>query len=167
MKKQFITKQFIATLCILAVVGVAVGMGAQGAEAPVSATVTVQNISASVSDGTVEYGTMVAGASADTVDTDTQTATNNGNVTANLNIRGTDSTAWFLKDTAAGATEYRHAFSTDAFATMGTALTLSNQTLASSVAVSGTQDFDLKITTPLLASDFTQQSVNVIVQATL
>lgn len=162
-------KEFLTVISLVALVGLVVGVTAQGADtASVGATVTVQNISVSVSDGVVSYGTLAAGASKDTVALiDTQTATNNGNVTETLNIRGTNSAAWLLAGTASGAANYKHEFSKDAFATAGTALTLSNQNLASAVAAGGSQAFDLKITTPPAASDFTPQSVNVTVQATL
>lgn len=162
------SRQLMATICILGLVGMIVGVAAKAVnEATVAATVTVQNISVTVTDGTVAYGVVVAGESKDTLTpADHQTATNNGNVTETLNIRGTNSAAWTLADTASGATNYKHEFSkTGSFP--GTALTLINQTLASGVAKDGSQVFDLKITTPPSAADFTQQSVNVIVQATL
>lgn len=161
-------KGLLATLTILALAGMVVWVGVGAAdEASVAATATVQNISVTVSDGTVAYGTIAAGDSQDTVTlTDTQTATNNGNITETLNIRGTDSTAWTLAASASGATNYKHEFSKDAFVTAGTALTLVNQTLASGVLATNSQTFDLRITTPPAASDFTEQSVNVIVQAT-
>lgn len=162
-------KSLIASVLILGLVGLGVGVVVQAADtASVAATVTVQNISVSVADGTVDYGIIAAGASKDTVTpSDLQTATNNGNVTETLNIRGTNSAAWILAATASGATNYKHEFSKDRFATAGTALTLGNQTLASGVASLGSQTFDLKVTTPPSASDFTQQTVNVTVQATI
>lgn len=162
-------KSLISTICILGLVGLVVGAAAQGVtEGNVSATVTVQNISVAVTDGTVAYGIIAAGASKDTVTpSDLQTATNNGNVTETLNISGTNSVVWTLAGTAAGATNYKHEFSKDRFVTAGTALTLINQTLALGVAAGGSQTFDLKITTPPSASVFTEQSVNVIVQATI
>ena len=163
------TKQFIATLCILAVVGVGVGVGVEGAgEAGVGATVTVQNISVSVTDGTVEYGTLAVDTSKSTLASelnDLQTATNNGNVTETLNIRGTDSSAWTLAGTA-DANQYVHEFSKDSGSNW-TALTISNQELATGVAESGTQDFDLQITTPTSSTDYTEQAVNVTVQVTM
>lgn len=163
-------KPLIVSITILGLVGLVVGVAVQGAdEASVAATVTVQNISVTVTDGTVAYGIIAAGASKDTLSpVDLQTATNNGNVTSTLNIRGTTSIPglWTLAATAAGATQYRHEFSTNG-AFPGTPLTLSNQTLQAGVAAGGSKTFDLKITTPPLASDFTQQTVNVIVQATL
>ena len=160
-------KSLIATICILSLVGMVVGVVAQGADtASVAATVTVQNISVTVTDGTVAYGVMAAGASKDTLSpADLQTATNNGNVTENFNIRGTDSGTWTLGATA-GSNVYVHKFSTNSGAAW-TALTLVNQTLATGKAVGGTQTFDLQITTPTVSADYIEHSVNVTVQATI
>ena len=170
-------KSLIASIAIVAVVGMAVGVGVQGADtASVAATVTVQNISVTVADGTVAYGTLGVSTSKDTTSgglNDTQVATNNGNVAENFAIKGSNSANWTLAG-AAGADAYVHQFCTagtgspdpcDATPTY-TALTTVNQTLASSVAVSGTKRFDLKITTPTSSTNFTEQSVNVTVLAT-
>lgn len=137
--------------------------------ASVTATVTVQNISVTVSDGTVTYGTMGVSTSGDTTASglnDSQTATNNGNVTENVNIKGQNSANWTL-GAAAGVDTYAQKFCTtncDSSPTW-TALTTSYQTLASSIATSGTSVFDLQITTPTSSTNFTQQSVDVTVQA--
>lgn len=135
--------------------------------ATVTATVTVQNISVTVTDGSVAFGTLGNNSSAGTNPADTQTATNNGNITEALNIKGQNSTGWTLAATA-GSDQYVLKFCT---ATCGTAptnytaLTTNYQTLAASVAQSGTQTFDLYITTPNPSTVFTQQSVDVTVQA--
>ncbi len=150
-----------------------VGVAVQGAnEASVAATVTVQSISVSVSDGTVTYGTLVVDTSEDTTTSgvnDTQVATNDGNITENLNIRGDDSTTdWTLAATAGNENYVNNFCITDCDSSpVWTALTTSNQTLVSSVASSGTQDFDLQITTPTVTTYFTEQSITVIVQATI
>lgn len=136
--------------------------------ATVTATVTVQNISVTVSDGTVAYGTLSLNTSAGTNGSDLQTATNNGNVSEALNIKGQNTAAWTLASSA-GADQYIHRFCTatcNSAPTNYTALTTNYQTLSSSVAASGTQTFDLYLTTPTSSSSFTQQSVDVIVQAT-
>ncbi|KKR05981.1 MAG: hypothetical protein UT34_C0001G0021 [candidate division WS6 bacterium GW2011_GWF2_39_15] len=138
--------------------------------ATVAATVTVQNISVTVSDGTVAYGTLAVNTTKSTIAADLndlQTATNNGNITEDFNIRGQNSTAWTLGATAA-ADQYIHRFCT---ATCGTpptnytALTTSYQTLGTAVATSGTKTFDLQINTPTSSSSFASQAVDVIVQA--
>jgi len=138
--------------------------------ATVTATVTVQNISVSVSSGTVSYGTLGTNSSAGTNGSNTQTATNNGNVAEDFNIEGQNSANWTL-DTANSTTDhYIHRFCTSTCGsapTNYTALTTAYQALASNVATSGTQNFDLYITTPQTSSVFTQQSVNVTVQAVI
>ncbi len=139
--------------------------------ATVTATVTVQNISVSISDGTVSYGTLGANSSAGTNGSDTQTATNNGNVAEDLNIRGTNSANWTLDTTNSTTDHYIHRFCTASCAsapTNYTALTTNYQALGSgNVAANGTQTFDLYITTPQTSSVYTQQSVDVTVQAVI
>ncbi len=136
--------------------------------ATVTATVTVQNISVNVTDGTVTYGTLALNSSAGTNGGDTQTATNDGNVNEDFNIRGQDSANWTLNTVNTGTDNYIHRFCT---ATCGTAptnftaLTTNYQTLADAIASSGTQTFDLYVTTPQTSSVYTQQSVDVTVQA--
>jgi len=145
-------------------------------EAGVTATVTVQNISITVADGTVAYGTLGANTSKDTTSgglDDTQTATNDGNVSETFNIKGSDSVAWTLAG-AAGVNQYKHEFCKTGTGVpdpcdanpVYTALTTGYQALATPVAATGTQKFDLKITTPTSSSSFAEQSVNVTVQAT-
>lgn len=138
--------------------------------AAVTATVTVQNISVSVSDGTLTYGTMAVSSTKSTIAgelNDLQTATNNGNVTEDFNIRGQNSAAWTLGATA-GSEQYFHKFCT---ATCGTpptnytALTTNYQTLGTAISTSGTKTFDLQLGTPSSTATYTQQSVDVTVQA--
>ena len=135
--------------------------------ATVTATVTVQNVSVTVSDGTVAYGTLAVNTSTGTNGSDTQTATNNGNITEDLNIKGQNTAAWTLASSAS-TDQYVHRFciaTCTSAPTNYTALTTSYQTLATGKAVSGTQTFDLYLTTPTSSSSFTQQSVDIIVQA--
>lgn len=136
--------------------------------ATVAATVTVQNVSVSVADGSVAYGTLATNTSAGTNGSDTQTVTNGGNVAEDFNIRGQNSANWTL-GASAGVDTYVHQFCT---ATCGSAptnytkLTTSYAALgAGNVAANGTQTFDTYITTPTSSSVFTQQSVDVTVQA--
>lgn len=145
-------------------------LGVKAADtASVTATVTVQNISVTVTDGTVAYGTLGQNSTKNTCTlTDTQTATNNGNVTENFNIKAIADAStpdWTIGATA-GSNIYTHKFSTATCPTFtGTALTTSYQTLATGKAVSGTQTFDLEINTPNPSTVYTQQSVDVTVQA--
>lgn len=138
-------------------------------------TYTLTIISVSVSDGAIAYGTLTTSSNKDTTSSglnDTQTATNNGNVTENFNIVGQNSANWTLAGTA-GSDQYMHQFCTtgggspdpcDSTPTW-TSLTTSYQALASSIAVSGTQKVDLKITMPNSSTNFSQQSVDVTIQA--
>lgn len=135
----------------------------------VSATVTVQNISVSVSDGSVAYGTLSTSSTEDTTTNginDSQTATNDGNITVDLDISGADTASWTLAATA-GTDQYIHSFCTATCDTTPswTALTTSYQSLATSVAASGTQEFDLQISTPTTSTSFTQQTATVTVLA--
>lgn len=135
----------------------------------VCATANNTIISVSVSDGTVTYGTKQANATDNTVNlTDTQTATNNGNVTEIFNIKGQDGSgggcAWELKS-ANGTDQYVHEFSINGGTLWTPLATSSYQELVPSVASSSSQTFDLKITTPTDSSCFGEQSVNVTVQA--
>jgi len=138
--------------------------------ATVNATVTAQNISVTVSSGTIAYGILPVNTSKSTIAADLnalQTATNTGNVAEDLNIKGANSTAWTLAATP-GAEQYTHKFCTTTCTTPPTnftALTTNYQTLGTDIATSGTKTFDLQITTPTSTAVFTPQNVDVIVQA--
>lgn len=129
-------------------------------------------VSVSVSDGVVSYGTMDLGTSKTTVDlSDTQTLTNDGNVTENFNIRGQNSECpWTLSSTS-GSDQYVHQFCKKSDNTCGspptnyTALITDYQALYTGVAQSATRDIDLRIILPTSSSCLTTQSVNVTIQA--
>lgn len=166
-------KKVLSLMAILALVGAVLGPGIFAAEtANVTATVTVQNVAITVEDGNIAYGILVAGGTKDTtthgVD-DSQTATNTGNVTEDFSIRGFDVStgcSWTLANTQ-GTETYFHKFCTancDSSPTW-TALTTSYQTLASGVAVGGTQVFDLQIGVPTSTTCTVQATVTVTVLA--
>jgi hypothetical protein len=160
-------KFLITILGILGMIGLVVGPLAQATDtATITATVTVQNISLSVSDGSITYGTIPANSSKSTCDlNDTQTVTNNGNVAETFNIKGQNSANWTLAATN-GTDQYVHKFATSSCPwTSGTALTTSYQTMQTNVAVNGTVTLNLQITTPNPSTVFTEQSVDVTVQA--
>ena len=137
---------------------------AAGHEGTVSATVTPQLVALSILDGEVNYGFLGANASQNTVTlVDTQVVTNDGNVVEDFNVRGQDSTNWTLAATA-DSEQYKHEFTTTG--TFGTALTTSNQSLDTDVAVNDTTNLDLKITTPTSTAATATHSVNVTVVAT-
>ena len=154
-------------IVVLSVVGVAQG----ASTGTVAATVTAQNISVSVTSGTVAYGTLAANSTKSTIATDlndTQTATNNGNVAEDFTIKGQNSGNWTL-GAAAGVDTYVEQFCVSSCTTPPTnftALTTSNQPLgAGNLAANGTQTFDLRINTPTSSSVTTQQSVDVTITA--
>ena len=162
----------IASIAILGLVGLAVGVSAQAVtEAPVLATVTAQLIAVSVLNGTVDYGILSVSTSKNTISpSQTQTATNDSNVTAKLNIKSSDAVGgvnWDLAATAA-ADAFTHEFSVDG-GTNWTAFSPDNitySTLNASVAAGGTQAFDIRIGTPISVSDNVQKTITVTVQAT-
>lgn len=138
--------------------------------ASVTATVTAQQIAVSVSDGTVNYGVIEMGGNKSTLDlTDTQTITNDGNVTEDFNIQGSDSTpsSWTLVgNTAPGTDEYGHAFSTDTGSTWTPMTSDTYTSVATAIASSATEDMDLQIYTPSSTTATAEQSVDVTIQAT-
>jgi hypothetical protein len=161
-------KSLIATLCTLGVVGMVIGAAVLGAtEATITATVTVQNISLSVSDGSIAYGVLPTGYSKSTCDlSDTQTVTNNGNVAEDFSIKGQNSQNWTLGSTP-GSEVYVHKFATSSCPVTwgGTALTTSYQTMATNVAQNATTTLNLQITTPTATNYYTEQDVSVTVMA--
>jgi len=143
---------------------------AQSNEGTVSATVTAQNVSISVTNGTVSYGIMAVGTHRSTIAADlnqTQTVSNTGNVPVNINIRSGNSTNWTLAPTT-GVDQYTHMFCHTSCGTPPTnfvALTNTNQTFQNGVAVAGNRSLDLRLSTPTSTVQFGQQSITVTVQA--
>lgn len=135
--------------------------------ATVAATVSAQNISLTVSTGTVSYGTLTLGGSVGTNPASTQTITNNGNVAEDFVISGANTADWALGATA-GSETYVHKFCITTCGTPPTnytALTTGNQSLASNIAANGTQNFDLYITVPTVTTHYTQETANVTITA--
>ncbi|HEX8923643.1 MAG TPA: hypothetical protein VF828_02835 [Patescibacteria group bacterium] len=143
-----------------------------GNTASVTATVIAQNISVSVADGSISYSTMSIGASATTALgdgdslSDTQVATNDGNVSEQFNVSGTNSANWTIGSNPA-ANVYSHDFcvSNCDVSPTWTPLTTGYQTLAVGVTPAGTEAFDLRLRMPTSSTVYTSQSVNVTVQA--
>ena len=149
-----------------------------GTTSTVAATVTAQNISVSVADGSVTYGTLGLSSNADTTSgglNDSQTATNDGNIAEDFNIsssNATGGTGWTLAGSI-GADQFKHSYcntgsgSPDPCDTgpTWTAMSGSYAQIANSVAAAGTSKFDLKIDTPSSVTDYTQKSITVTVQA--
>lgn len=172
-------RSFVSIISILVITGMVVSVLSQAATtADVTATVTAQNISVSVADGDVSFGNIAlsgtASTTSDGVD-ESQTATNNGNVSENLNIIGIDTvggTSWTL-ETTAGSDQYALQFcntnACDSTPTWTEILQASYTTLSSSTLATstGTQLFDLKIDVPTASTDYTEKNVDVTVQAVI
>ncbi len=123
------------------------------------------------SSGTISYGYLAASTSQNTTASglnNTQTVQNNGNLTEKFNIKTSNATGgiqWTLGATP-GADIFVHEFSINGGAGWTAFTTVDNyQTLATGVAVSGTQNFDFKITVPSTSSDYQQKTITVTVQA--
>ena len=162
------TKQFIASLCILAVVGVAVGTGAQGAdEGNVAATVSVKEISLTVSPGTVDYGTLAFTDNASTA-ADYFTATNAGNVSADFSVRGADATVtggpWDIVTSITDVDQFKHSVTGDTPAITEQFLTDTSASWASNITASGgTQKFSSTFYMPNTGSGGTGETATTYV----
>ncbi|MCK4592112.1 hypothetical protein KAT63_01570 [Candidatus Parcubacteria bacterium] len=179
MKKQFITKQFVATLCILAVVGVAVGVGVEAGN-EVECTVTPKLVSIGVSPPSVGYG-FVDVPSTDNIPTTPSSdpiiaATNSGNVDEDFTIRGDDATGtsitWTIVDGSPGTYDYNHKFldcGNDSGCSSPAAannLTKTTESLAEDVSAGSSEYFKLKLSTPTeTGNDTSQHSTSVTVIA--
>lgn len=136
------------------------------AAATISVTITA--------NGTILYGTIVAGGSKATHSGDlntTITAQNDGDVTETFNIKGQDTACPWTLAASSGSDQYAHQFckTTDVSCTSPptnyTALTTSYQTLYTSVAVSASRNIDLRVIVPDPSSCSDQQSVDIVIQA--
>jgi len=164
----------IFSLCLLAVTPFLVRIVKAASTDTVAATVTAQIFSVSVTDGTVAFLTVAQNSTQDTTTSgvnDSQTATNDGSVTAKFNIKAANSTGgagWTLAGTAVSETYTMKSCtatcdSTPTWTSVG--IDPSYATLAASVAESGTQEFDLQVGTPTSTTETTEQSITVTVQA--
>lgn len=164
-------KFLIFSVTILSAIGLSFGGWAIGAStATVSATVTAQNVSVTVADGAVAYGTLGLSSSTSTLASalnDIQTATNAGNVAESFNIKTSDATggATWVATSTPGSDLFAHSFSTNSGSNWTTMASSSYATLATNKAASGTQTFDLKLETPTASSDFVQKTITITVQA--
>ena len=135
----------------------------------VGCTVTAKMISATLSGGNIDYGSIVVGGTQDTSTLGkTQTVTNDGNVNEHFYIRSSDATHnggtdWTLASTS-GANQYTHKFKvgTDDW----TPLTTSAQTLATGITAGSNVQFNLQIGMPTSVTDSAQHSITVTITVT-
>lgn len=168
-KKLSFSRLFAAFLIFFSLT--LVPLAAADTTGTVTATVTAQNVSVSVSDGAVSFGTVTTSDTQDTTSggvDDSQTATNDGNVTEDFSIKATDSTNWTL-DTSAGDETYTMKSCTsdcDGSPTWNAVgIDPSYQTLSTSVAASGSTTFDLQVGTPTSTTSYTEQTITVTILA--
>ncbi len=173
-------KQFIAVVGILGLTGMLVGSPSFAVTSAVTATVTVRNVSITLSQSSFAYGTMDLNTASSSVSLFSGAgivATNNGNVTEDFDIYGANTTGsgtnWTLDSANSTQDHYIHKFCEDttndctipAGQANYTALTTSPATLKHTIATSGTVAFQLQIKTPQTVTDYNQQSAAVTVQA--
>lgn len=177
-------KSLIASITILGLVGMVVGVAVKGAgTGTVAATVTPQLIAVSVSDGNVSYGVLNYSASAGSPTTEdtvtlgeTQVITNDGNVNQNFAVKSSDA----IKSTGTidwdlvlavdiDTDDYCHQYSTDA-GTSWTDFPINNGYTAdiiTGIAPAGTDDLDLQILMPTGSTDIDDtKTITVTVLAT-
>jgi len=161
------TKQLIASIVILGLFGMIVGVAVKGADTDtVTATVTPQTVAVSVDVESVDYG--VLDVNETSAPSAVITATNDGNVTEDFEIKGANSTDWTLSDTAVGANQFMHEFATDddSYVTYTALNDTTYDTLDTSVATSGTQLFKLQLKMPSSTTTTDTQSTTVTILAT-
>ena len=159
---------------LVAMFGMIVVVGVKAADNDsVTATVTAQNISISLSQSSFAYGTIANNTASSTLSLfggSGIVATNDGNVNEDFDINGANTTDWTLAGTT-GSDQYIHQFCNDTDndcaspPTNYTALTTSPAALDTGIASSGTCAFQLRLTTPNPSTVYTQQSASVTITA--
>ena len=140
----------------------------------IGATVTAQNFSVVItSDGSVPYGSVaLAGAQTSQGVSDTQSAVNNGNVTAKFNIKTSTATSsggtWTITSATGTADQYTHQFATSTGSPIWRLWTAADTYAAAtgSIPVNATTTIDLRIGIPSSVSEYSAKTISVTVQAT-
>lgn len=163
----------ISILCLVLVSGYSFKNSVKAANTDtVTATVTAQNISVSVDNTSIAFGTIGTSSTQDTTSNgvdDSSIATNDGNVNEKLNIQAGNSTNWTL-GSSAGVEQYTMKMCTANCDTspVWTSLGISPAyaTLVANLAKNATQSFDLQVGTPTSTTNYGEQTITVTVQAT-
>jgi hypothetical protein len=153
------------------------GLGDTGDGCQVTATVTLQSISVSISEGyptAVGYGAVAPGAEAVPVtyspgEYENLRVFNSGSIVEDLLIKGADATygrlgIWTLA-TKAGADQYAHFWGLGMKPATYSPLSTAASTLGADVPVEGTVDFNLKTQTPTSSTYWGQYSTAVSIIA--
>ena len=142
--------------------------GATNESKQVSATVKVQNVAVTVTDGSIDYGVLATGGTQTPIFLgDTQSGENTGNVTEDFNIMGSDTASWTLGTDGAGVEIYWHEYTVNA-STYTSIDQGTYKTMRNSVSSEGTIDdatFDFRITTPTSTTQYATQAADLTVQA--
>lgn len=150
--------------------------GAQDVTDAVDATVSVQNIALTVTDGSVTYGAIGTSSRKNTtteatygVD-DSQTITNTGNVDEDFEIKGIATASWAISDTAIDTDVYMHKWCTsdcDGTATWEP-FDADYEFIVQDIPAEGadTQVFDLQVHSPSGTSHYETQEPDVTIRAT-
>ncbi len=154
----------IAVIAAVAALGGSPALATHTLESTVSATVTPAVLSVIVSPDNVDYGTVELGVQDNLPTPISFTATNNGSITEDIDIRGADTANWTLVSTVPATDEYRHEASKDGFTTP-IILTTSNLSLDTNVATSGTVIVSLRLDAPTDTTTIAQQTAPVTVIA--
>ncbi len=155
----------VAVIAGVAALGSSPALATHTGESTVNATVTPAVLSVTVTPSTVDYD-VVELTSTDNLPTPTFfTATNNGSITEDIQIRGADTADWTLVSGVPGTDEYRHEASKDGFTTP-IILTTSNTLLAAGVTT-GSPDVtvSLRLDAPSDTTTTAQQTAPVTVVA--
>lgn len=127
-------------------------------------------ISVTVASGTVNYGFLGLGATTTTIlKGQTQTVTNNGNVTENITISSSDATGgttWNLASVIGAQDDYIHKFSSTTGASWSAFATdHSYSNFFIGLGASATSSLDFWIQAPSDTTDYQEKSITVTVQA--
>ncbi len=167
-KKLSSPVQELGLVLFLGLVGLVMHLGVNAADTQtVNASVSIQQISVSVTDAGIDYGILAVGSTMTTfalVPVDTQTATNDGNVSIDLSIQGQDSADWTLATTT-GTDQYVHQISTDSGVGWTNVESGTYTDFATGVGTSSTEEFGLNLHMPSGTTATETQSVDVSVQA--
>jgi hypothetical protein len=164
--------RFIFAIVLILFINVIFAQRTFGANT-VTATVTPQKIEVTVTPGTVTYGPLTLSTSRTTLNSgggtnELQTAQNTGNIAEDFTIDSSSAvggaTPWTISDTAINTNVYMHAFSLNSGGAW-TQMTGTPTSLATNVAVSGTQTFDLKIDVPSATAVYDAKTITVTVTA--
>lgn len=161
-------KKFLVAMGLAVLLSAALWLpSAAQSEDAVTASVTVQNVSVTISPSTVDYGTLSFEATqrSGTAASPFFTATNNGNVDEDFNVRGTDATftggSWTIQAAAPTCPSQTNLFQHSVIGVTSGAddgeILMTDETsgtdLATGLGANGTKDFNSKIYLPCSGSD--------------